>query len=181
LREAFQKKDVPELIRIAKTGELTHIQRAWGYSQAAGLITKTDAARAGDYLQEAAAEARRIEASDPDRARGLMAVASGFALTDRARAWEVISEAVKAANGAPGFTGDDGTLSARLQTKNMGVATQTSAEEFNVAGVFSTLASDDMYRSIELAKTFSAETARANATIATARAVLEPKQVTPSP
>lgn len=181
LRDAFQKKDVPELVRLAKTGELTHIQRAWGYSQAANLITKTDATRAVDYLQEAAAEARRIEASDPDRARGLMAVASAFALTDRARAWEVISEAVKAANGAPGFTGDDGTLSARLQTKNMGVATQTSAEEFNVAGVFSTLASDDMYRSIELAKTFSAETARANATIATARAVLEPKQVTPSP
>lgn len=174
LREASQKKDVPELLRIAKTGELTHIQRAWGYAQAARLVTTTDRARAVDYLQEAATAARRIEASDPDRARGLVAVASGFARTDRARAWEVISEAVKAANGSPGFTGDDGLLFARLQTRNMVVATNASTDDFNVAGVFGVLANDDMYRSIELAKTFSAETARANATIATARAVLEP-------
>lgn len=173
LRDAFQKKDVPELIRVTKTGELTHIQRVWGYAQAARLVTSSDAARALDYLQEAAAEARRIEASDPDRARGLVAVASGFARTDRARAWELIGEAAKAANGT-GFTGDDGVLFARLQTKNMVVATNASSEDFNVAGVFSVLANEDMYRSIELAKTFSAETARANATIATARAVLEP-------
>ena len=139
------------------------------------MISATDAARAVDYLGEAAVEARRIEGSDPDRARGLIAVASGFARTDRVRAWEIISEAVKAANGASGFTGDDGLLSVRLQTKNMVLATSASAEDFNVAGVFETLASDDLYRSIELAKTFSAETARANATIATARAVLEPK------
>lgn len=38
LRAAAQKKDVAELIRITKTGELTHIQRAWGYVQAARLI-----------------------------------------------------------------------------------------------------------------------------------------------
>jgi hypothetical protein len=144
--------------------------------QAARLTSDKDAARAVDYLQEAAAATRRIDGSDPDRARGLVAVASGFARTDRVRAWEVVSEAIKAANGAPGFTGDDGTLMARLQTKNMTVATNASADDFNVAGVFQALAGDDLYRSVELAKTFSAETARANAIIATARAVLEPKQ-----
>jgi hypothetical protein len=176
LRDAFQKKDVATLVRIARTGELTHIQRTWGYAQAARLVTDKDAARAIDYLQEAAAEARRIDGSDPDRARGLIAVASGFARADRVRAWEIVSEAVKAANGAPTFTGDEGSLSAMLMTKNMGVSTIASAEDFNVAGVFQSLAGDDLYRSIELAKTFSADTARANATIATARAVLEPKQ-----
>jgi len=174
LRDAAQKKDVAELIRVARTGELSHIQRTWGYAQAARLVTATDAARAVDYLQEAATEARRIEASDPDRARGLVAVASGFARTDRARAWDLITEASKAANATPAFTGDDGTLFARLETKQMGVATAASSEDFNLAGVFAVLAAEDMYRSIELAKTFSAETARANATIATARAVLEP-------
>lgn len=176
LRDAFQKKDIANLVRIAKSGELTHIQRAWGYAQAARLATEKDAARAVDYLQEAAAEARRIDGSDPDRARGLLAVASGFARTDRVRAWEAVSEAVKAANGAPAFSGDDGFLSARLQTRNMGVATSASADDFNVAGVFQSLAGDDLYRSVELAKTFSADTARANAIIATARAILEPKK-----
>jgi len=176
LRDAFQKKDIATLVRIARTGELTHIQRTWGYAQAARLATDKDLARAVDYLQEAAAEARRIDGSDPDRARGLIAVASGFARADRVRAWEIVSEAVKAANGTPEFTGDEGTLSAMLMTKNMGVATNASADDFNVAEVFQSLARDDLYRSIELAKTFSAETARANAIIATARAVLEPKK-----
>jgi len=175
LRAAFQNKDIAKLLLIARTGELTHIQRAWGYTQAALLTTK-DAARAIDYLQEAATEARRIDASDPDRARGLVAVASGFARTDRVRAWEMISEAVKAANAAEGFTGEDGLLSARLQTKNMVVATNASADDFDLSGVFTSLAGDDLYRAIELAKTFTAETARANATIAVARSVLEQKQ-----
>ena len=110
LRAAFQNKDIARLLLIARTGELTHIQRAWGYTQAALLTTK-DAARAIDYLQEAATEARRIDASDPDRARGLIAAASGFARTDRVRAWEMITEAVKAANAAEGFTGEQRTWS----------------------------------------------------------------------
>jgi len=174
LNDAVRKKEVSELLRIAKTGELTHIQRAWGYVQAARLTSTTDSARAGDYLQEGAAEARRIDGSDPDRARALIAVATGFAKIDRERAWEVISEAVKAANGVQGFTGDDGVLGALLRTKGMVVNTNSSVEEFNVAGVFQALTTEDMYRSIELAKTFNSEAARANATIAAARAVLEP-------
>ncbi len=176
LRSAIQRKDTAEVLRIAKTGELTHIQRAWGYTQAAKLMTKADLARAGDYLQEAAAAARRIDAADPDRARGLVAVANGFAANDRVRTWEVITEAIKAANGAEAFTGEDALLSAKLFTKTMGVVTNAGVEDFDLQGVFTSLANDDLYRSIELAKTFSSETARANATIAIARAVLEPKQ-----
>jgi hypothetical protein len=175
IRSASDKKDVAELVRLAKTGELTHIQRAWGYAQAARLVATADGARSADYLQEAAAEARRIDGSDPDRARGLIAVASGFARSDRVRAWEVISEAIKVANGVEGFTGEDGLLSAKLATKNMVVMTNASVDDFDISGVFTTLAADDLYRSIELAKTFNAETARANAMIAIARSVLEKK------
>lgn len=176
LREAFQKKNIAEVVRISKTGELTPLQRVWGYTQAARLVTATDSARATDYLQEAATAVRRIDGSDPDRARGLMAVATGFARTERVRAWEIITEAVKVANSAEGFTGEDGMLSARLATKNMVVATNSSAEDFDVAGVFTLLAGDDLYRSIELAKTFAAEAARANATLAIARSVLDQKR-----
>lgn len=173
LRAAFQKKDAPEIVRIVKTGELTRIQRVWGYTQAARL-TK-DQARAIDLLQEAAAEARRLEASDPDRARALVAVANGFASFDHARSWEFMSEAIKAANGAEGFTGEDGQVSAMLRSKNMAVATAAGSTDFNVGEVFGSLATEDFYRSIELAKNFSGETPRSNATIAVARAILDPK------
>lgn len=178
VRAALQKKDVAEMIRIAKTGELTRIQRVWTYTQAARLTS--DQARAIDFLQEGAAESRRMEGSDSDRARGLVAVANGFAAFDRARAWEFTTEAIKAANGAEGFTGEDGQVMAMLRSKNMAVATAAGSPDFNVADVFGSLASEDFYRSLELAKNFSGDTPRANATIAVARAILEPKQVRPN-
>jgi len=174
LRAAFQKKDATEIIRLVKNGELTRIQRVWGYTQAARLTA--DQARSIDLLQEAAAEARRMEASDPDRARGLVAAANGFAKFDRARTWEILTEAIKAANGAEGFTGEDGMVSAMLRSKNMATATAAGSPDFNVAEVFGSLATEDFYRSVELAKNFSSDTPRANATIAVARAILEPKQ-----
>lgn len=174
LRAAFQKKDAIEIIRLVRNGELTRIQRVWGYTQAAHFTA--DQARSIDLLQEAAAEARRLEATDPDRARGLVAVANGFVKFDRARAWEILTEAVKAANGAETFTGEDGQISAMLRTRNMAVATATASNDFNVGEVFGALASEDFYRSSELAKNFSSDTPRANATIAVARAILEPRQ-----
>jgi hypothetical protein len=171
---AYRKNDTTEILRLLKNGELTRIQRTWGFTQAARLTT--DPARAMDLLQDAAAEARRMEASDPDRARGLIAVATGFTKLDLARTWEILTEAVKSANGAEAFTGDDGQLSAVLRSKNMAVATAVGSSDFNVGDVFGSLAAEDFYRSVELAKNFAAETPRANATIAVAHAILEPKQ-----
>lgn len=173
LNAAMQKKDAAEIIRIVKTGELTRIQRVWGYAQAARF--SSDQARAIDLLQEAAAESRRLEATDPDRARGLIAVANGFTKFDRTRAWEIMTEAIKAANGAETFTGEDGLIGAMLRSKQMVVATNASSPDFNVGEVFGSLASDDFYRSVELAKNFSGDTPKANATIAVARAILDPK------
>lgn len=175
LRAAVQKKDTNEIIRIARTGEVTRIQKVWGFAQAARLLP--DQARVIDLLQEAAAEARRLEASDPDRARALVAVANGFARFDQARAWEFMTEAIKSANGTETFTGEDGQVSAMLRARNMAVATAAGSPDFNVGDVFSALAVDDFYRSIALAKTFAGDTPRANATIAVARAILEPRKL----
>jgi hypothetical protein len=63
-----------------------------------------------------------------------------------------------------------------LRSKNMAVATAAATTDFNVGEVFGSLATEDFYRSIELAKNFSGDTPRANATIAVARAILEPKK-----
>jgi hypothetical protein len=51
-----------------RTGELTHFQKSWGFSQAAKFLGKTDRDKALSVLEEAAAEARRIDPSDPDSA-----------------------------------------------------------------------------------------------------------------
>ncbi|MDT4953223.1 MAG: hypothetical protein QOJ02_1361 [Acidobacteriota bacterium] len=176
LDNALQKKDAQEAIRIARGGELTHIQRVWGFTQAARMLMKSDRARAVELLEEATAEARRIGGSEPERPRALVAVATGFADADRARAWELISEVIKAGNSAEGFTGDDARMTNMLRFKFGVIMMNSNVADFDLRGVFRALAKDDLYRAIEIAKGFTGEAARANATLAIARAVLEEKQ-----
>ena len=173
VQQAVQKNDPTEVARLAKSGELTSLQRIWAYSRAARLLMKSDQPHAVELLEEAAAEARRISGGNPDRARSLIAVATGLIEADRVRAWEVAAEVLKAANSAEGFTGEDSTVGAALRAKQMVIVSNAPAEEFDLVGLFKSLAKDDFNRSIELAKGFSGESPRSVATIAIARSVLE--------
>ncbi|HKZ01283.1 MAG TPA: hypothetical protein VJ180_03535 [Pyrinomonadaceae bacterium] len=170
---AVRNKDIAEAMRIAKTGELSAIQRIWTYTRIARLLIDTDRPRAVEVLEAAGTEARRISGSDPDRPKGLMAVATGMIPGDRVRAWELITEAVKAANSAENFTGEDGNVSSRLQTRQMVLVTNASSEDFDLTGAFRALARDDFQRSIELAKSLTGEAARSLATLAIGRSALE--------
>ncbi|MDQ3819622.1 MAG: hypothetical protein M3362_18365 [Acidobacteriota bacterium] len=176
LNNALQKKDAQETVRIARSGELTHLQRVWGFTQAARQLLKTERARAVDLLEGATAEARRIEASDKARPLAFIAITSVFMEADPARAWDLVPEAVKAANSADGFTGDDARMTAMLRFKNGVVVGSFNVPDFDLLGVFRSLAKYDLNRAIEAAKNFTGEAPRANATLAIARAVLEEKQ-----
>ena len=178
--QAIQKKDVTEVLRMVKNGDLTGIQKVWALTSAAKLVVTTERSRAVDILEQAAAEARRISGSDPDRARALTAVAVGFGELDRVRSWELLAEVVKAANGADAFTGEDSRISSRLQTKMMVVMNAASAPDFDLLALFRHLARADLLRAVQLAKTFTGEAPRAVATLAIARSVLE-KRKDPTP
>jgi hypothetical protein len=173
---AVRNKDVTEIARLAKNGELTSVQRVWAYTSAAKLVAQSERARAVELLESALAEARRISPSDPDRARTLTAVAVGFVDLDPVRAWETLNETVKAANGSEGFTGEDSRVSARLQTKFMVVMENQNAVDFDLMSAFRPLARTDLFRAIQIAKTFAGESPRAVATLAIARSVLEKKE-----
>ena len=177
---AIQNKDVVEITRLAKTGELTSIQRVWAYTRAARLVAQAERARAVELLEGALAEARRISPSDPDRARALTAVASGFVELDQVRSWETLSETVKAANGSDNFTGEDSRISSILRTRQMVVMENSNAEDFDLMAAFRPLARNDLFRAIQLAKTFSGESPRAVATLAIARSVLERREAAAS-
>ena len=173
---AVRNRDVTEIMRLVKTGDLTSIQKVWALTTAAKLVVASERSRATDMLEEALAESRRITGSDPDRARALTAVAVGFGDIDRVRAWEILGEVVKAANGAEDYTGEDSRISSRLQTKFMVVMNQSNAEDFDLIAVFRHLARADLMRAIQLAKTFTGEAPRAVATLAIARSVLEKRR-----
>ena len=120
-------------------------------------------------------EARRIDVSDPDRPRALVAVANAFLAIDRARAWETMLEVAKASNSAEGFNGEDGRLTMRLQSKNMTSIRSSTVEDFNLPGVFRTLSQENATQAIELARSFEGEAPRATALIAVARTLLSEK------
>jgi hypothetical protein len=170
---AIQNKDAAEAGRLAKTGELTSIQRVWAYTRAARLLVSSERSRAAEFLDDALAESRRISSSDPDRARALTAVSAGMVEIDSVRAWEILSEVVKAANTAESFTGEDSRISSLLKTKQMVMMTNATAPEFDLLFAFRLLARQDLSRAIQLAKSFTGEAPRAVATLAIAQSVLE--------
>lgn len=176
LDSALQKKDLNEVIRLVRNGELTQLQRVLGLTQAARLLLKPERERAIELLEEALGAARRIGASDVERPRALVAISAVFLEADRSRAWELISEVVKAGNSAEEFTGDDARVGSMLRYKNGVVMRNSNAADFDLLGVFRSLARLDLYPAIEAAKNFTNEVPRANALLAIARTVLEEKQ-----
>lgn len=172
---AIDKKDTDLVFELVRTGELTHMQKAWALASVAKLLAKTDHDKSLAVIEDAAAEARRIEGSDPDRARALMAVANAMLISDRGKSWDATYDAVKAANSSEGFTGEDGVIRIALQAKGMSSSRSSSVADFDVLGIFSELARDDYNRTVELARGFEREAPRANAVIAIAKAILENK------
>jgi hypothetical protein len=173
---ALDKKDIDRVLELVRTGELTHLQKAWALAAAGKLLSKIDHEKSMAVIEEAATEARRIDGSDPDRPRALMAVANALLVSERGKSWDATYDAIKAANSAEGFTGEDGVLRISLQTKSMTSMRSSSAQDFDVSGIFGELAKDDYNRTVELARGFEREAPRASAVIAIARAVLEEKK-----
>ena len=179
-QQAINSNDGNEAARLAKSGELTSPQRIWTYLRAARLFLKTDRARATDLLDEAYAEARRVSGTSPDRPKSLVGIATVMMEVDRVRGWEIVHEALKAANASEGFTGEDSSVTSSLRTRQMVLLSNASATDFDLLGLFRSLAKDDLNRSIEIAKGFVAEAPRATATLAIARALLEKSPVEPT-
>jgi hypothetical protein len=138
-------------------------------------MLETERERALELLQKATDEAERIDAGDRDASFALLNIANQFLAVDHSRAWEVFNKTVKIANSSENFTGDDIHMpsGSMIVTKNGTRFVRLPERDFNFSRVLRALAQDDLYRSLELAKSFKYEAARAYATLAIARAVLD--------
>jgi hypothetical protein len=171
-----EKNMADQAVELARKGELTRLQKAWVFTECAKLFAETDREKASQLVDEAIAEARRIDVSDPYAPRALFAVANVLRILDPARSWDAAFDAVKAANSAEGFTGEDGTLVLEFRSKSSSSVYTNSVSRFNVDGIFRQLANEDSDRAVELARGFQREGPRAVATISIARAMLERKR-----
>ena len=173
---AVQKKLTDQALELVQKGELTHLQRVWLLTECAKLLKATDKEKAIELVEAAATEARRIEVSDRGRAQALIAVANALKVVDVSRVWDATFDAVKAANSAEGFTGEDGQMILKFQSKDQSSVNTNGVPEFDLEGIFRDLADQDYERAVELARGFEREGPRAVATIAIARAILAPKK-----
>jgi hypothetical protein len=172
LRLDLRDKKASKAIQLAASDQLTYPQRAWAYMQGARLLMDSERQRGQELLEEAVNQARRIEPEDPNRARLLIGVATVFFAVDRVRAWEIMGEAVKAANNSEKFTGENVELHFPFATKSGLRITSVGGAEFGLSGVLRSLAADDLYRAIDLAKSFKDDGPRAVAVLAIAGSLL---------
>ena len=169
------KRGAQEVLRLARASDLSPMHRVWGLTEAARLLSKDEPGRAAEVLEEATAEARKLDLGTASRVRALTAVVTQLHAVDRQRAWDMLAEIVKASNAAEGFTGEDATLEAELRTKFGTMRRTSTAESFDLAGLFASLARENLDRAVELARSFKSEHPRTAATLAIARAVLVEK------
>jgi hypothetical protein len=175
---AVKKKNTEQALELVQRGELNHLQKVWVLTETARILAPTDKEKATELVEAAGAEARRIDVSEPGRAQALVAVANALKVVDPPRVWDATFDAVKAANSAKEFTGEDGELVLRFQSKGSSSVNTNDVPEFDLEGIFRELAQQDYDRAVELARGFEGEGPRAVATIAIARGVLDPKKAT---
>jgi hypothetical protein len=171
----IKKKNIDLALDVVHKGDLTPLQKAYVLTECAKIVAKTDRDKASDLIDEAATEARRIDVSDPSLPRALIAVANALKTIDATKVWDAAFDAVKAANSAERFTGEDGEIVLKFQSKGSSSVYSTDVADFDLNGIFRDLADQDYDRAVELARGFQGEGPRALATIAIARAVLEPR------
>src|SRR6185369_16495067 len=61
------KKQTEPALELIRKGELTHLHRVWALTEVAKVLVKTDRETALQLVEEAATEARRIDASEAGR------------------------------------------------------------------------------------------------------------------
>jgi len=174
---AITRKKTELALELNRIGDLTHTQRVWVLTQSAKLLAKTDRGKASSLVDAATAEANRIDGGDLDRPRALFAIANALRVVDSARVSEAIFDAVKAANSTEGFTGEGGTVTQTMNSKGTISVRPHPVPDFDIAELFGALAAEDYERAVQLARGFQGKAARANATIAIARSVLNEKHL----
>jgi len=131
--------------------------------------------RATELLDEALTETRRLDPGAGDRAYSLVAVLHQFSVSDRTRAWELLSEVVKTANSVPDFTGERGHASLTLAGKFSVRLSVQLASTTDLTESLRLLAEQNFYQALDVSKTFRGDAPRATAMIAVARTVLVEK------
>jgi hypothetical protein len=170
---ALEKKEIERAMQLVRAGELLPFQRAWVYTELTSLLNKSAPESSQGFITEAATQAKRIDITTPESPQAWVAIARRTMEVDRARTWEIVPEALKAANRVSGYTGEESKISVRLQSRTNVAILDIAAPSISLANLFEALAREDLYQAIDMARGLSGESPRSLALLSAARAEFE--------
>lgn len=173
VRMALEKRDIDGSLTITNAGFLTPLHRVWALTTIGSLVESSDRGQAIELLDQAETEARRISVGETERVFALSCVANAFFQVDRSRSWNIVADAIKAANAVPGFTGDEGRLVAQLRTKGTVAMINVDEPTFKLLNLMELLGKDDLQLALTAIDSLTAEATRTYATLSVARSVLD--------
>lgn len=179
VRAALNKKDVENVSRIILERHLPPLQQVWAQLELSRLIRRSQPERASQLLEDADVDAHKISMGRPERAYALAGVANAFFTIDRFRSWTIAAEVVKAGNAIPSFSGEEARLTERLRLKNVICMVDYDEPAFNVANLFSVLATDDAEVALATASIVTSEALRAATHLSIARSILDRQKAAP--
>jgi hypothetical protein len=180
LRVALNKNDVESASRIILERHLPPLQQVWAQLELSRVLSRSEPERASQLLEDADVEAHKIPVGQPERAYALSGLANSFFTIDRFRSWVIASDVVKAGNAIPSFSGEEAKLTARLRLKNVICMVDYDEPSFNVAKLFSLLATDDAEVALSTASGLTSEALRAAAHLSIARSILDRQKAPPT-
>lgn len=180
LRDAYaehEEQDFELAATFVRGAEAPPVALAYGMAQAAELAAKRNRReRAGEILGQASVYAGRAAQGGEQRAVAFAVVATAAAGIDAERAWDALSEFVRAANALDEYVGDEVRLGPDDPEALDGEyvnALRAQLSTFDLSKVFNAVARLDFGRALEHARALKGREARAYAMVAAARAQLE--------
>lgn len=177
-----KEDDFESVARFVRRAEAPPFASAWGLAQAAVIAARRkenrDAVNA--LLSEAQSYAERADKESRQRVAAYAVITEAASRVQAAeRAWDFLSELVRAANSTPDYMGDETGLatSSGSLTEGSDLAEELMivSDSFRLDAIFATMARIDFDKTVAQAQSLTGETARAFARIAAARAELEKK------
>lgn len=172
-----KEDDYESIVTFLKSVEVPPLAAAWGYAQAAQIAArKRDPQRVAELLTEAEHFAERADVSTGHRVAAYGVITTHAARLDRQRAWELLTQLVKAANQLEDYAGDEVSLEIRanddMETES---PFELTTKVFRLDAVFATMAHLDFERALTNARSLAGDVPRLFAQLAIARASMEKK------
>jgi hypothetical protein len=172
-----KEDDFESVARFVRRSDAPPFASAWGLAQAARIATrKGTREEVSALLSEAESYAARADKDSRQRVAAYIVITDAAARVQPERAWDFMSELVRAANSTPDYTGDETSLPTStevMEGSELQEELTINSDAFRLDTIFATMARIDFDKTLTQAQALTGDIPRATARIAAARAALE--------